>query len=56
MFVADFEANLLRLIDAITNGTKIEVNQTGKTTVTLSTEKACKEVLSYIINESRNAL
>ncbi|XP_063729821.1 RNA 3'-terminal phosphate cyclase-like protein [Symsagittifera roscoffensis] len=25
----DFEANLLRLIDAITNGTKIEVNQTG---------------------------
>lgn len=27
--LADFEANFLRLIDKITNGSRIEINQTG---------------------------
>lgn len=28
--LTDFEANFLRLIDKITNGSRIEINQTGK--------------------------
>lgn len=30
LFLTDFEASFIRLLDKVTNGSRIEINQTGK--------------------------
>lgn len=43
-FLKDFEASFIRLLDKLTNGSRIEVNETGKTYVTQTSELIARQV------------
>lgn len=42
-FLKDFEASFIRLLDKLTNGSRIEVNETGKTYVTQTSELIARQ-------------
>jgi len=44
IFLKDFEASFIRLLDKLTNGSRIEVNETGKTYVTQTSELIARQV------------